>query len=84
MKIEKELHQEIINITNKIRLEYPELSKYISEMPVNVSANYKGKINIKNLEDYYCSLVEVVNNYAKTHGGTEATITKDQMKKKDH
>ena len=67
MKTEKEWHQKIINITNKIRQEFPELSKYITEMPVNISENYKEEINVKNLEDYYCSLVEIVNNYAKVH-----------------
>jgi hypothetical protein len=78
MKTKIELDQDIIKITNTIHQEFSELSKYITEMPGNNSDNED--VNIKNLEDYYHSLEELVNKYAKTHTGaipekeTEAPI----------
>lgn len=68
MKTKEELEQNIINITTTIREKFPELSKYIIEMPVKDSDN--DGIDIKNLEDYYQSLEVLVNKYAKTHTGT--------------
>lgn len=67
MKSEAKLEKDIITITMKIHLEYPELSKYIEEMPANVSENDKDSINIKNMEEYYNSLVELLGEYSKTH-----------------
>ena len=67
MKTKAELEQDIINITTKINTEYPELSKYIREMPVNISENDKGAINMNNMEEYYNSLVELYTEYSKTH-----------------
>lgn len=60
-----EIEQNIINITAKINSEFPELSKYISEMPANNSENEE--LNSKNLQDYYNSLKDVLNKYSKTH-----------------
>ena len=65
MKTKIELEQYIISITAKIHKEFPELSKHIIEIPVNDSK--EDEINIKNLEDYYHSLDEIVSKYAKTH-----------------
>jgi hypothetical protein len=69
MKTKIELQQNIINITATIHQEFPELSKYIVEMPVK-SSKADG-INIKDLESYYQSLKELVIKYAKTHEGKE-------------
>lgn len=65
MKSKIELEQKIIRITAKIHEEFPELSKYIIEIPVHDSE--ADEINLKNLEDYYDSLEEIVSKYAKTH-----------------
>jgi hypothetical protein len=65
MKTKIELEQNIISITTKIKREFPELSKHIIEIPVNDSE--EDEITIKNLEDYYHSLDEIVSKYAKTH-----------------
>lgn len=67
MKIETELGKDIINITIKIQMEYPELSKYINEMPVNISENDKDVINSRVMEEYYNSLVGLLAEYSKTH-----------------
>jgi hypothetical protein len=65
MKTKIELERSIISITSKIHKEFPELVKYITEIPINISAEAEG--NIKNLEDYYSSLEEIISKYAKTH-----------------
>lgn len=65
MKTKKELEEHISNIIVKIHGEYPELSKYIIEMPLTGTENESGII--KNLENYYHSLEELVAKYAKTH-----------------
>ena len=67
METETSVDKKIINITMKIQMEYPELSKYIREMPVNISENDKGEINMNNMEEYYNSLIELFNEYSKTH-----------------
>jgi hypothetical protein len=67
MKTKTELDQEIINLTTTVREKFPELAKYITEMPVNTSGNEE--IGIKNLEDYCHSLEGLVNEYSKTHTG---------------
>ncbi len=65
MKTKLELEQDIISITATIHEEFPELSKYIIEIPINNSE--EDKINTKNLENYYHSLEEIVSKYANTH-----------------
>jgi phage host-nuclease inhibitor protein Gam len=65
MQTKTELEQRIIRITGKIHKEFPELVKYITEIPIHISAEAEG--NIKNLEDYYSSLEEIIHKYSKTH-----------------
>ena len=65
MKTKIELEQGIIKFTTKIQTEFPELTKYIIEIPNNNSEN-EG-VNIKSLEDYYYSLKNILYEYAKTH-----------------
>jgi hypothetical protein len=65
MQTKTELELRIIRITGRIHKEFPELVKYITEIPINVSTEVEG--NIKNLEDYYSSLEEIINKYSKTH-----------------
>ena len=80
MKTEKELEEFILNITMKIQTEYPELSKFIKEMPENVSENNKDAVNSNNMEEYYNSLVKLLAEYSKTHEAV--TETKAPKKKK--
>jgi hypothetical protein len=68
MKTKIELEQDIISITSKIHREFPELVKYITEIPIHISAEAEG--NIKNLENYYSSLEEIIRTYSKTHKKT--------------
>ena len=64
---EKELNAKILEITNDIRSEYPELEKYLEEMPMTIPADSDPHITIKNLQAYYDSLVELVEKYDEEH-----------------
>lgn len=56
MKTEKQLNEAILKITMKIKEQFPELSKYILEMPVTIPNLKSPKINQNTLNDYYDSL----------------------------
>jgi hypothetical protein len=60
-----ELEQGIIKMTTSIWKNYPELAKYITEMPIHISENES--VNMKNLQDYYNSLEKLNSEYSKTH-----------------
>ena len=65
MKTKKSLEREILNITMKIHMEYPELYKFIDEVHNNKSGiDSHGKVN-KNLKAYCDSLDNVLAKYAK-------------------
>lgn len=67
MKTEKELNDAILKITLKIRNEYPELSKFLVEMPVTITDTNNPEINIKTLKDYYESLRAILKKDAPNH-----------------
>lgn len=71
MKTTLEWEQQVINITTTIHQEYPELSKYIIEMPINNSAKYE--VNCKNLADYFRYLQDVVQKYTIAQFSKAAT-----------
>jgi len=53
----------ILNVTMLIRDKYPELSKYIEEMPVTIPSDNEPEITLKKLQDYFDSLYLIVHNY---------------------
>ena len=65
MKTEAQLNADILKITLMIREKYPELSKYVSEMPITIPDVESPEINAKILTDYYDSLEAIVENYAQ-------------------
>ena len=67
MKTEKEINDAILKITMKIRNDYPELSKYLSEMPVTIPDDSNPDVNIKILQDYYESLENILQKYIPNH-----------------
>ena len=67
MKSEEEINADIRKVTDTIRDTYPELLKYISEMPITNPDENNPAINTKKLEDYYDSLKEILAKYAPTH-----------------
>ncbi len=69
MKSEEELKKAILDVLTKIRTDYPELVKFVNEIPA-ADSNTKGQsIGRKELEAYYNSLIEIYTEYANTHGG---------------
>jgi hypothetical protein len=63
MKTEKELDSDILHITMKIKEQYPELSKYILEMPVTIPNVENPEMNRKIVQDYYDSLEILLQDY---------------------
>jgi hypothetical protein len=68
MKNEKELNDDILKLTMKIQNTRPELSKFISEMPIIKTGLDGEEVKAQNLRDYYNSLEALLNNYNITHG----------------
>lgn len=68
MKTENQLNEDILKVTMVIRNEYPELLKYLNEMPVTIPDVNKPAITIKVLQDYYDSLLDLLRKYAPNHG----------------
>ena len=63
MKSENELYSDILNITMKIKTQFPELSMYILEMPVTIPNVENPVMNCKVLQDYYDSLSILLKDY---------------------
>ena len=67
MKTESELNADILKITITIQNDFPELLKYMGEMPVTIPDNNGSGISIKALNDYYNSLDTLLKDYATNH-----------------
>lgn len=67
MKTPKELNSDILEITLKIKEQFPELSKYILEMPVTIPNMENPDIARKALQDYHDSLDILVKDYIANH-----------------
>ncbi len=67
MKTEAELNENILKITMTIRNEFPELSKFLNEMPVTIPIEQSPEINYKILQEYYDSLETMLRKYAPNH-----------------
>lgn len=67
MKTEKELNEKILKTTLLIKTEYPELSKYLLEMPETIPDVKNPEMNTKVLKDYLNSLKEILHKYAPNH-----------------
>lgn len=65
MQTINELNTDILNITMTIQHSFPELSKYLSEMPVTIPNESNPKINIKSLQAYYNSLNDLLETYSR-------------------
>ena len=64
---EQDLNAKILKITMTIKDHYPELSKYLEEMPVTIPKEIDPKITSKNLSQYYESLNSLLNKYLLEH-----------------
>jgi hypothetical protein len=67
MKTEAELNAAILKTIMIIKEQYPELTKYLVEMPDTIPNEKNPEINSKTLEEYYDSLVSILKKYAPNH-----------------
>ena len=67
METKQDINDKILKITMAIQENYPELSKYLNEMPVTIPNENNPKINEQNLEKYYESLLTIFRNYVAEH-----------------
>lgn len=66
-KMEKDLNAKILKATIAIKDKYPELSKYLDEMPDTIPNEKDPEITLKNLSGYYESLNSILKKYKSTH-----------------
>lgn len=66
-KSERELNDEIMDLTMQIEKTCPELSKYIEEMPDTISPSTGLKTGIEELEAYLESLYNLFHRYIHQH-----------------
>lgn len=74
MKTEKELNENISKITTTIREEFPELIKFLNEMPETIPDVAHPEINTKNLQNYFNSLENLLLEYAPNHSHFGKTL----------
>ncbi len=67
MQNELDINNSIMKTTIEIEDKFPELSKFIDEMPVTIPDESSPKINSEVLEDYQLSLNSLLTKYAVTH-----------------
>lgn len=67
MKKEQELSQAILNMTMFIKSRYPELTKYLNEMPIKIVYSPGSEYSRSALKDYYSSLEALLERYKITH-----------------
>lgn len=65
MKTKEELNKEILETTEKIQENYPELSKFEDEMTITIPSDVNPEITVKNLQEYNDSLQAMTRGYAK-------------------
>lgn len=70
MKTEKELNAAILDISLKIKEQFPELSQYILEMPVTIPNIENPEMDRKVLQDYYESLEIMLKDYVENQNKT--------------
>lgn len=67
MKTEAELEQDVMGILKKILNDFPELTKFIDEMPLNNKGGSNQDTAKIELEAYFNSLNNLYNDYSSTH-----------------
>ena len=63
METEKELNEKIIKLKTEISEKHPAIAKLLGEMPVTIPDESDPQINIKQLKEYYDSLVAIVKEH---------------------
>ena len=65
--LEKEFNTKILKTTMLIMEKYPELSKYLEEMPDTIPDENDPEVTLKNLKSYYNSLDSLLKKYILEH-----------------
>jgi hypothetical protein len=63
MKTVAEINSDILKISLKIQNDFPELSLFLSEMPITIPNEASPKVNIASLSEYYDSLKTILKKY---------------------
>ncbi len=63
----KNWNEKILKITMRIEDQYPELSKYLEEMPVAIPDEKNPEISVETLKNYYNSLRALLSKYIQEH-----------------
>lgn len=66
-ELERKINAKILKITMTIKEKYPELLKYLDEMPETIPVEKNPEISLKNLNTYYKSLSAVLTKYKLEH-----------------
>ncbi len=67
MESQNGLNESILLTTLKIQNEFPELVKYLDELPKKFQSNTEKGVNNKELKDYLDSLNDLLETYSKQH-----------------
>tara|TARA_R110001606_G_scaffold398846_1_gene579217 strand:- start:130 stop:342 length:213 start_codon:yes stop_codon:yes gene_type:complete len=67
MKSKDDLNKTIFLLTQRIHKEFPELIKYLDEIPEKFESDTQKGVNNKNLKDYLDSLKDLLKTYTKNH-----------------
>ena len=81
MKTEQEINDDILKITMTIHKKFPELSKFIEEMPVTIPNSSSPELNINSLKAYYESLENLLKEYKPNH---KSAPRKTYLSKNNH
>ncbi len=63
----KAINSKILSTTILIQERYPELIKFLNEMPVTIPDEQNPEITIKTLKEYHDSLETLLNDYIIQH-----------------
>jgi hypothetical protein len=61
--LERDLNRKIIEITTRIKDHYPQLTKFLEEMPIAATDETNMEVTLRNLKSYYDSLNTMLNKY---------------------
>ena len=67
MESQNDLNKKIVLTTMKIQETFPELVKYLDEIPEHFQFNTQKGISTKDLKDYLDSLNDLLETYSKEH-----------------
>ncbi|MFH4967184.1 hypothetical protein V8G61_03175 [Gaetbulibacter sp. M240] len=67
MKTIQRIEDDILNLTNTIGKDYPELYTYLDETPITTPSLKHPRISAEVLEDYLKTLKELLKHHMETH-----------------